>query len=152
MQESEVKSRVSTGSIVLLVLFVLVVVASGAAMYFYRQLNDLKKDPQKVAQEEVQSVVERVGKIMVLPEGEQPTLATVAAPERLQDQPFFAKAKVGDKVLLYATARKAILYDPVANKIIEVAPINIGNPPPVAPEPTQPPPAEAVMEQSESSQ
>lgn len=134
----------SIGSIVLLILFLLVVVAAGAAVYFYRQLSELKQDPQKVAQDEVDAVVERVGKIMVLPEGEQPTLATVAAPERLKDQPFFAKAKVGDKVLLYANARKAILYDPVANKIVEVAPINIGNPAPVSPEPsleTAPPPA-----------
>lgn len=142
MSDTLPKQRASVGSIVLVILFLLVVAAAGAAVYFYQQLSELKQDPQKVAQEEVQSVVEKVSKIMVLPEGEQPTLATVAAPERLKDQPFFAKAKVGDKVLLYASARKAILYDPVANKIVEVAPINIGNPPPVAPEP-EPAPAPA---------
>ena len=41
---------------------------------------------------------------------------------------FFSKAKVGDKVIIYTNARKAILYDPVAGKIVEVAPVNIGTP------------------------
>ena len=97
-------------------------------MYFYRQVIDLKKDPQKFAAEEVALVVQQVGNLMVLPEGEEPTLATVTDLEKLQGQPFFVKAKVGDKVLLYAKAGKAILYDPVANQIVEVAPLNIGSP------------------------
>ena len=134
----------SIGSIILLILFILVVVAAGFAVYFYRQLSELKKNPQTIAADEVQTVVDRIGEILVLPEGEEPTLATVTAPERLQDQPFFAKAKVGDKVLLYAKARKAILYDPVAHKVVEVAPLNIGDSgnalaaePPPAPAPTE---------------
>lgn len=123
-------------SIVVPVLVLVAVGAIGVAYYFNSQLSKYKRDPQQVAQEEVASVVEKVQKIMILPEGEQPTLATVADPSRLKEQPFFAKAKVGDKVLLYANARKAILYDPVANKIVEVAPINIGNPAPIDPQPT----------------
>ena len=54
-------------------------------------------------------------------------MATVSDLEKLKDQPFFAKAKIGDKVLIYTDAKKAILYDPVNDKIVEVAPINIGN-------------------------
>lgn len=109
-----------------LILLVVAVVAIGLAVYFYNQASQLKNDPQKLAADEVQRVVERVGELIVLPEGEQPTVATVTDPERLKDQPFFAKAKVGDRVLIYTNARKAILYDPVAHKIVEVAPLNIG--------------------------
>jgi len=126
-------------SVVVPVLVLIAVLGLGAAYYYNSQLAKFKKNPQQLAQEEVASVVGRVSQIMVLPEGEQPTLATVADPSRLKDQPFFAKAKVGDKVLLYANARKAILYDPVANKIVEVAPINIGNPAPIAPTPVPAP-------------
>jgi hypothetical protein len=122
------RGGVSIGSVLLLVLFFLVVASAGSAVYFYRQLSLLKANPEKIAQEELQSIVSRVGKLIALPEGEDPTIATVSDPTLLQSQPFFAKAKAGDKVLLYANAKKAILYDVAANKILEVAPIVIGNP------------------------
>lgn len=139
MTKSSGSVPASVGSIVLIILFVLVIVSTGLAVYFYRQASELKKDPQRVASEEVQEIVFRVGQIMVLPEGEEPTLATVTEPERLQDQPFFAKAKVGDKVLLYANAKKAILYDPATNKIVEVAPLNIDGSPDAGEQTTAPP-------------
>src|SRR3989344_2836747 len=108
------------------ILAVLVVIALGSAVYFYTQLNQLREDPQKVAQEEAKTLVTKVGKLIVLPEGEEPTVATVTDPNLLKDQPFFANAKAGDKVLIYTNARKAILYNPEENKIIEVAPVSIG--------------------------
>jgi len=46
---------------------------------------------------------------------------------KLSEQEFFKQAQVGHKVIIYAKAGKAILYDPVANKIVEVAPINLEN-------------------------
>lgn len=108
------------------ILLLLLVVSAGSATYFYMQLQDLKANPQAGAQQEVEDLLEAVGRLIVLPEDEQPTIATVSDVERLQDQPFFANAKNGDRVLIYTDARKAILYDPVANKIVEVAPVNIG--------------------------
>ena len=124
------------------VLAVLTIVALGAAVYFYTQLNQLRADPQKVAQEEAKSLVTKVGKLIVLPEGEEPTVATVTDPDLLRDQPFFANAKTGDKVLIYTNARKAILYNPEENKIIEVAPVSIGAAATPAPAITPPPPTQ----------
>jgi hypothetical protein len=121
------------------VLAVLAVIALGAAVYFYAQLNQLRQNPQRVAQEEVKSLVTKVGKLIVLPEGEEPTVATVTDPNLLKDQPFFANAKTGDKVLIYTNARKAVLYNPEENKIIEVAPVSIGAA--AAPAPAITPPA-----------
>ncbi len=100
--------------------------AIGTAGYFYNQVRLLKQDPQIVAQREVDDLVARVGRLVVLPEGETPTIATVSDPEALKDQAFFAKAQKGDKVLIYAQAKKAILYSVTMNKIIDVAPLNIG--------------------------
>jgi hypothetical protein len=87
----------------------------------------LKQNPQAVAQKETEALVAKVGKLVVLPAGETPTIATVSDPEALKDQAFFASAVKGDKVLIYTTAKKAILYSVSMNKIIEVAPLNIGN-------------------------
>ena len=108
------------------ILWLITLISVASAIYYYRQFADLKQNPQKVAQEEVGQIVAKISQLLVLPEGEQPTLATVADPSKLKGQPFFTNAKVGDKVLFYTNAKKAILYDPVVNKIVEVAPINLG--------------------------
>jgi len=86
------------------------------------------QNPNIAASEETKAILDKVGRHIVLPLDEQPTIATISDKEKLKDQPFFAKAKNGDKVLIYNLARKAILFDPVADKIIDVAPINISTP------------------------
>lgn len=110
-------------------LAILFLFSAMTAGYFYLRTLNLQKNPAALAQKEVELLVNEVGKIIELPEGETPTLATVTDPERLRDQPFFARAQKGNKVLIYTNARKAILYDLVAHRIIEVAPLNIGNAP-----------------------
>lgn len=112
---------------VLAILVGLAVLSSGTAVFFYNEYSVLKENPNKAAQEEINKLVAQVSKLIVLPDGETPTLATVSNPDRLKDQPFFAKAKTGDKVLIYTNSKKAILYNPETNKIVEVAPINIGS-------------------------
>lgn len=76
-------------------------------------------------QEEINDLVAAVGELIVLPEGEEPTIATVTDPEKLRDQVFFANAKEGDVVLIYTRAQKAYLYDPRIDKLLEVAPLTI---------------------------
>ncbi len=110
------------------------VLVSGLAYYFYAQAHT---NPEQAQRKEVQNLVAAVGKLMVLPTDEQPVIATVADPEKLKDQPFFANAKKGDKVLIYNSARKAILYDPVENRIVDVAPLNIGAQPTPTPTPSR---------------
>ncbi len=78
---------------------------------------------EEAAQLEINTLIERVGELIVLPQGEEPTVATVSDPDKLKDQVFFANAKVGDKVLIYTKARKAYLYDPEGDILLEVAPI-----------------------------
>jgi hypothetical protein len=50
-------------------------------------------------------------------------MATVLEQDKLKDQPFFARAQNGDKVIIYTQNKKAILYRPSENRIIEVAPL-----------------------------
>ncbi|MBI3342010.1 LytR C-terminal domain-containing protein, partial [Candidatus Curtissbacteria bacterium] len=112
----------------ILVVLVVLLVAAVPSYYFYdkyQQAQLLLKNPQAAAKKEIQSVVARVGRLMDLPTGEDPTLATVSDREKLKDQVFFAKAQNGDKVLIYPNAKKAILYRPSVDRIIEVAPVNL---------------------------
>lgn len=107
-----------------------VLVGGGFGVYRYIQLtNELKKvqvaQTNPIAAEEVKRIVEKVGKLMELPAGEEPTVATVTDVDKLRDQPFFQRAQNDDKVLIFTSEKRAILYRPGTNKIIDVAPVNL---------------------------
>lgn len=106
------------------------------------ELEELRNSPQATASE-IRVLVDQVGRIVALPPNETPTVATITDIEKLKEQPFFANAKNGDKILIYRIARKAYLYRPEDNKIIEVAPINITE---------EQQPAEAGNEENETNQ
>lgn len=113
---------------IMVLVLVLALLGGGAWYFFVRESNDavIAAPQDEQISEEITDIIERVGLLIDLPKGEVPTVATISDPEKLRDQPFFANAKVGDKVLLYTQARKAYLYDPERNKLIEVAPITAG--------------------------
>jgi len=104
------------------ILSVLVVVCSATIFQMYFEIDNLK-NPDKASAQELEQILSKIGKIMELPENETPTMATVTDPEKLRNQAFFAKSSVGDKVILYQNNKKAILYNPNSNKIIEVTTI-----------------------------
>ena len=121
-QLEKIKLKLSNAGItIVVVLAVLLIVALGTAFYFYKKAN---ANPNDEAVKELARVVKMVGRHIVLPKDETPTMATVTDPEKLKDQPFFVNAKKGDKVLIFSSSGKAILYDPAEDKIVEVAPIN----------------------------
>ncbi len=108
------------GQKLIFILIVLFLFLAGVFFYFRRQTPD-----------EVGNLVKTVGQLIELPEGETPTIATVADKSKLTDQAFFARAQNGDKVLIFSQAREAILYRPSTGKIITVGPFIS----PVAPAP-----------------
>jgi hypothetical protein len=119
------KRKFKISKIISVVVALLVVVgALGAAAYFYMQNKKLTMQSQAAAAAMAPNIIAEVGKLIVLPEGEEPTVVTISDVEKLQGQAFFANAKNGDKVLVYTKSGKAVLYDPVVKKVIEVAPLN----------------------------
>lgn len=106
----------------------LILLACAAAAYSDWRTWRLKNVASGDGSDDTAALVTKVGRLIALPEGEDPTVATVTDPARLAGQPFFAKAKTGDKVLVYTVAKKAYLYDPAADKLLEVAPLNLGVP------------------------
>ncbi len=130
------------------VLGVLVLGLAGTSGMLYRQVKQLKVAPQQAAQQENQKIINAVGKLVLLPEGETPTIATVTDPDKLKkEQAFFARSATGDKVLIYTRALKAIMYRPSENKIIEIAPLVIGNPNPAPAAPPAPTEAQPTTNQ-----
>jgi len=117
-------------SLWIIIVIVLLILAALPSYYFYNQYQSVQKllqNPKASASAEVTKLISEVGNLLVLPASEQPTIATVSDVTKLADQPFFVNAKNGDKVLIYTQSKKAILYRESINKIIEVAPVNIGS-------------------------
>lgn len=83
---------------------------------------------KKMSEKESKSLVEKVGRLIELPQDELPTVATVANKFELPPQQFYQKAENADVVLIFFKAQKAILYRPSLNKIIEVSTIILPTP------------------------
>ncbi|KKS75477.1 hypothetical protein A2781_02520 [Candidatus Gottesmanbacteria bacterium RIFCSPHIGHO2_01_FULL_42_27] len=109
----------------LLIFFAAVSGSVGSLFYYskYKDTEERLKQATLASGDNVNAIIAKVGKLIKLPEDELPTIATISDLDKLKGQPFFARAKVGDKVLLYTQAKKAILYDPKDNVIIEVGPL-----------------------------
>lgn len=110
------KFKLIVGGIVLIL-----IIASIAGYFFFTRAHT---STVTVNPDEVSKLLEEISRIYDLPTGETPTVATVTDIDKLKDQSFFEKAKNGDKVVIYNQAKKAILYDPISRKILEVAPLS----------------------------
>lgn len=139
MKVSEESSEVSSGKWQVKlgkVILVVSLIANAVLVSLYVQKNEeLKRtlqDPAAIQRQEVAKVVDEVSKLITLPAGVEPNLATVTNAASLSTrQPFFENAEDGDKLLLYTnttdpTQRKAYLYRPSTKQLVNVAPVNLG--------------------------
>lgn len=95
-----------------------------AAGYFFWQYNNLKANPNSVAEQKTDNLVTKVSKLYALPK-ETPTVAEISDKEKLKDQSFFDNAQNGDYLLLFTNAKQAIIYRESTNQLINVGPISI---------------------------
>lgn len=73
------------------------------------------------------SLLEAIGKLIMLPPDESPQVIPITQIDQFKDQPFFRHAKNGDILLVYSKNKKAILYDPADNRILDTAPLGPGS-------------------------
>lgn len=78
----------------------------------------------KQNQDSVEVVKQEVARHMVLPTNEQPALATITDHNKLST-PFLKQTQNGDKLLIYQTNKKVIIYRPSIDRIINVGPVVI---------------------------
>lgn len=138
--EPQTKKFFKKHQILIVLLTLLLLAAAGAGAYYYNQynkLNNILKNPNVAVEKQTKQLVDQVGKLIELPTDEQPTVATVTDASKLKDNAFFKNAQNGYKVLIYVKARKAILYDPVKNLIVDVGPVNISQNAQTTPIPTE---------------
>lgn len=132
-QAKSVHPKKRSKKIGFVIIVIAVIAALGVGGYFtYNYVQDQNaeierlSDPQQAAKDEATKIKELVANLVEVPADENPTIATVNDASKLKSQAFFAKSQNGDKVLIFTKAKKAYLYRPSTNKVIEVAPINIG--------------------------
>lgn len=109
-----------------IVWFIIGVAVGAGALFVWN--NYVAKNPAKIASQmeeaQVKEIVAKVSKIIILPTGEEPVVATIKdASSLIKEQPFYKGAKNGDVVLVYQKAAKAIVYSPERNVIVNVGPI-----------------------------
>lgn len=119
--------------VLIFVIVLLLLAMTGAFGYTYYKYQSvtaqvkLLTDPkaqQQVAKDEIAKIITQVSALIVVPTDEQPLVATVLdAASLAKEQPFYADAKNGDRLVIYST--KAILYDPTLNKLVNVGPVSI---------------------------
>lgn len=112
--------------VIFIILLIVAVLGIGTSWFFYMQYQNVLKNPNVQGQMEAKDLAKKISRLMLLPADETPTVATVNDSKKLKNQPFFKNAVNGDKVLIYTKAATAILYNPKLDKIIAVAPVNLG--------------------------
>ena len=133
MEESAEVARTKLSKIKPIQLAIVLIIIAAIflpSFYFYNQYKQsqlLLQNPNLIASQGEKDLVTKVGKLIELPVGESPTIASVKDKTQLPNIPLFANAQNGDQILIYPKAQKAILYRPSENKIIEVSPVTINN-------------------------
>lgn len=114
----------------LLVLLLASVALSIFAVYKYRlaakKIDEIGKNLKQSAQSTSNSkvLIEKVSRLILLPQNELPSIATINNVVLLQKQSSFYKdARNGDMLLIYFQAKKAFIYDPEQNIIVNTGPV-----------------------------
>ncbi len=98
------------------VVAVVIVVVATASIIVACVLSHKK---QQASLNNVGVITSKVGEIFLLPADEKPALATVTNSKKISSN-FAGKVKNGDKILIYQTNKRAIVYRPSINRIIDV--------------------------------
>jgi hypothetical protein len=122
----------------IIALAILAVVGAGGWWTWQAQSQDtlaeLVKNPgTKATDEQVRELVARLGEFMVVPDTEKPSVAVLQrVTELAAQQEFYKGAKDGDILVIFSN--RAIIYDALANRLVNVGPIsrNEATPAPVA--------------------
>ncbi|MBU1895249.1 hypothetical protein KJ641_00040 [Patescibacteria group bacterium] len=129
---SALQKNNGSGAAVFLLMILLIIAIGG----FVWSFSKYQKTKQRVAylstqegqvelsQKEVEAVLEKVKKHILLPTDEDPIIATIVDAATLkQQQDFYKDANNDDKLIIYK--QKAIIYSPMRDLIVNVGPVFI---------------------------
>lgn len=115
------KQRKLIGGLLLLSVGALIV--TGLLFMKYRQAVNTNPTVQR------NQLLSEVGSEVALP-NETPTVSTIVDKSKITNAALAAQAQNGDKLLIYANAKRLILYRPVSHKVIDILDIQTPAPAP----------------------
>lgn len=124
------KKSTRDGLIVAFLVFVIMTTLGITAFYFYVKYRtpgvvpNVSLSSTEQAKKDADETKKLIGELYELPDDEEPILATVTDIEKVKSQKFFANAQNGDRLLIYTINKKAILFRPSTNKIIEISQVS----------------------------
>jgi hypothetical protein len=113
--------------ILAIILLITTGISSYLALTFYNRLPPSQRvlgATAQIAPQEANDLEYELSKLIILPVGEQPTIAQIVDIKSLQDQnpSFYQFAQNGDTVLVFST--RAVIYRRSEGKIVNIAPID----------------------------
>jgi hypothetical protein len=111
-----------THTIILVLLFIVVLLVFGWTYFRYQSTNSLgggnaNSSVDDVRTQQKEDIIDKIGRLITLPQEENPVIATVDDPETLStSQPFFKDVRKDDTLLIYE--EQAIIYRGATDSII----------------------------------
>ena len=106
MSEKEKKRGIfSNRPLVVGATVVLILIVGLGAVYVFTYFQKDAVQSSVSTDKQVAEILEKLGKLVVLPTNETPTIATVTDVDKLSGQPFFRNAQNGDKVVIIEIGR-----------------------------------------------
>lgn len=87
-----------------------------------------KTNESKSPDDEKKSILDTLAKFIELP-SDEPVIMTISDIEKLKDNPFFANAKNEDKVIVFKDSKRAMLFRPSTNKLVEMQTVSLDESP-----------------------
>lgn len=116
MQEERKHRSVHTGRTIIVILVLLLFVAAGTAgLLFvkYKQIADIKPGSER------QRIIAKLQPVIELP-NEQPNLSTVLDTTKLTNPTLKQRARNGDVLIIYKSAKRLIIYRPSSDKVVDM--------------------------------
>lgn len=122
------KNMPKSKKIIILIVLALLI---GSVLLYVKNKTPYPEKAQKMQMMENKKTLESVQKLMIIP-NEDPIIATINEAETLiKEQAFYANSQNGDKLIIFPKAKKAVIYSPKDNKVVNSGPFSINNPAPV---------------------
>lgn len=103
---------------------ILVIIVGGIVYWQFSRSSESTQAAQETAvRSENEALLAQVQQHIILPEGEEPTIATIDNADDLANaQDFFQNSQNGDKLIIYQNARRAFIYSPSRDIVVAAGP------------------------------